>query len=534
MSQRGRRAIKGILIGLVLIALVVGYYFYLSNRKPKEAAEDTETTVSAVQKLLLKNIDDDYPPTPREVLKLYSDITVCFYSEDYTDEELTQLALQIEKLYDEELIANNTPDQYQKNLRWDIKTMKDKNLRVTSYSVASATDVDYFDENDLIEAMQDVYEETRRPFVVIIDEWDCIFREYRENHEAQEQYLDFLRDFLKDKAYIHLAYMTGILPIKKYGTHSALNMFDEFSMTNPGPLAEFVGFTEEEVAALCKQYGRNLSELKEWYDGYHFEKARSIYSPRSVVTAILTGICDSYWNRTETFEALRFYIDMNFEGLKDDVLSMLAGERIPVNTGTFSNDMTTFYSEDDVLTLLIHLGYLGYDFSYKEVFIPNSEVRGEYINAVAASQWGEVSKALKNSSDTLQAIWQKYPEKVAEGIEQAHFETAHIQYNDENALSYTISLALYAARNFYTVYRELPTGKGLADMVFLPRRQFPDKPALVVELKWNHSAEGALAQIKEKQYCKSLEDYRGNILLVGVNYDKVTREHTCVIEDAEK
>ncbi len=194
------------------------------------------------------------------------------------------------------------------------------------------------------------------------------------------QYLDFLRDFLKDKAYIHLAYMTGILPIKKYGTHSALNMFDEFSMTNPGPLAEFVGFTEEEVAVLCKQYGRNLSELKEWYDGYHFEKAKSIYSPRSVVTAVLTGICDSYWNRTETFEALRFYIDMNFEGLKDDVL-----------------------------TLLIHLGYLGYDFSYKEVFIPNSEVRGEYINAVAASQWGEVSKALKNSSDTLQAIWQKYP-----------------------------------------------------------------------------------------------------------------------------
>ena len=395
-------------------------------------------------------------------------------------------------------------------------------------------DVDYFDDTDVIECMQDVYAQKKQPFIIIIDEWDCIFREYRENHEAQEQYLDFLRDFLKDKAYIHLAYMTGILPIKKYGTHSALNMFDEFSMTNPGPLAEFVGFTEEEVAALCKQYGRNLSELKEWYDGYHFEKAKSIYSPRSVVTAVLTGICDSYWNRTETFEALRFYIDMNFEGLKDDVLSMLAGERIPVNTGTFSNDMTTFYSEDDVLTLLIHLGYLGYDFSYKEVFIPNSEVRGEYINAVAASQWGEVSKALKNSSDTLQAIWQKYPEKVAEGIEQAHFETAHIQYNDENALSYTISLALYAARNFYTVYRELPTGKGLADMVFLPRRQFPDKPALVVELKWNHSAEGALAQIKEKQYCKSLEDYRGNILLVGVNYDKATREHTCMIEEAKK
>ena len=389
----------------------------------------------------------------------------------------------------------------------------------------------------LSDMLSQINAQTGKRFIVIIDEWDVLVRDEANNQSVQEEYINFLRGLFKGSSatrYIALAYLTGILPIKKYGTHSALNMFDEFSMTNPGPLAEFVGFTEEEVAALCKQYGRNLSELKEWYDGYHFEKARSIYSPRSVVTAILTGICDSYWNRTETFEALRFYIDMNFEGLKDDVLSMLAGERIPVNTGTFSNDMTTFYSEDDVLTLLIHLGYLGYDFSYKEVFIPNSEVRGEYINAVAASQWGEVSKALKNSSDTLQAIWQKYPEKVAEGIEQAHFETAHIQYNDENALSYTISLALYAARNFYTVYRELPTGKGLADMVFLPRRQFPDKPALVVELKWNHSAEGALAQIKEKQYCKSLEDYRGNILLVGVNYDKVTREHTCVIEEAEK
>ena len=242
-------------------------------------------------------------------------------------------------------------------------------------------EIRYFDKENFSRSMQDVYQQTKCPLVVIIDEWDCIFREYREDHEAQEQYLDFLRDFLKDKAYIHLAYMTGILPIKKYGTHSALNMFDEFSMTNPGPLAEFVGFTEDEVAALCEQYGRNPAELKEWYDGYHFEMAKSIYSPCSVVTAVLTGICDSYWNRTETFEALRFCIDMNFEGLKDDVLSMLAGERIPVNTGTFSNDMTTFYSEDDVLTLLIHLGYLGYDFSYKEVFIPNNEVLKAFVKA---------------------------------------------------------------------------------------------------------------------------------------------------------
>ena len=175
---------------------------------------------------------------------------------------------------------------------------------------------------------------------------------------------------------------------------------------------------------------------------------------------------------------------MNFEGLKDDVLSMIAGNSVPVNIGNFANDMSTFHTEDDVLTLLIHLGYAAYDYDNKTVQIPNNEVRAEYVNSVSASDWGEVSKALKISADTLEAIWQKRPKQVAEAVRQAHFETSHIQYNDENALSYTISLALYAARNFYTVHREFPGGKGFADLVFLPRKKFIDKPALVVELKW--------------------------------------------------
>ena len=394
--------------------------------------------------------------------------------------------------------------------------------------------IDFYDELDLTENMKEIYAETNEPFIIIIDEWDCIFREYAEDKAAQERYLDFLRDFLKDKAHIHLAYMTGILPIKKYGTHSALNMFDEFSMANPGVLAQYVGFTENEVRCLCSDYQMDLAEIKEWYDGYRFEKASSIYSPRSVVAAMTSGICDSYWNQTETFEALRGYIDMNFDGLKDDVLSMMAGEMVPVNTGSFSNDMTTFHGEDDVLTLLIHLGYLGYDFSHKSVFIPNNEIRNEYANAVSVSDWGEVSKALKNSADVLNAIWNQNEQMVAQGMQRAHFETSHLQYNDENALSYTISLALYAARNYYSVYRELPTGKGFADMVFIPRKKFPDKPALVVELKWDKSAKGAISQIKQKQYCKSLEKYAGNILLAGINYSKKDKEHQCIIEKIVK
>ena len=395
-------------------------------------------------------------------------------------------------------------------------------------------EVDYFDDTDLIESIQDVYEEKKCPFIVIIDEWDCIFREFRQDKEAQEKYLDFLRDLLKDKACIHLAYLTGILPIKKYGTHSALNMFDEFSMLNPGPLASYVGFTEKEVEALCIQYKMDIEEVKTWYDGYSFSSEPSVYSPRSVVNSMLFGKIENYWNQTETFEALQAYIDMNFEGLKDDVLSMIAGESVPVNTGSFTNDMTTFRTEDDVLTLLIHLGYLAYDSDNKTVKIPNNEVRNEYVNSVSASDWGEVSKALKESADILQAIWQGRTKQVAEGIRQAHFETSHIQYNDENALSYTISLALYAARNFYTVHRELAGGKGFADLVFIPRKKFKEKPALVVELKWDKMVEGAINQIKKKEYCQSLEEYKGNILLVGVNYNKKTKVHECMIEEYEK
>lgn len=353
------------------------------------------------------------------------------------------------------------------------------------------------------------------------------------NREAQEKYLDFLRDLMKDKGYIYLAYMTGILPIKKYGTHSALNMFDEFSMLEPGPLAPYVGFTEDEVEKLCTDYKISVDEVKSWYDGYTFDNV-SVYSPRSVVSCMRLGKIGNYWNQTETFEALKDYIEMNFEGLRDDVLSMLVGETVSVNTGSFTNDMTTFRTEDDVFTLLVHLGYLAYDEKNKCVYIPNNEIRAEYVNVVSASDWGEATEALKNSADTLRAIWDGKAELVARQIEKAHFETSHIQYNDENALSYTISLALYAARNYYHVYRKLAGGKGFADLVFVPKRRFSDKPAMVIELKWNRNAEAAIAQIKQKKYCESLKEYQGNLILVGLNYDKKTKEHNCIIEKLVK
>jgi hypothetical protein len=391
-------------------------------------------------------------------------------------------------------------------------------------------DVRYRDETNLITALKDIYAKYRIAFVVIIDEWDCIFRENKEDTTAQNLYLDFLRNFLKDKSYVALAYMTGILPIKKYGTHSALNMFDEFSMTNPRELAEFVGFTESEVKQLCIQYDMDFEETKRWYDGYQFENAEHIYSPRSVVASMTSHCFDSYWNQTETFEALRDYIALNYDGLKDTIVELLAGERKEINSKKFTNDMTTFQSADDVLTLLIHLGYLGYNFSTKEVFIPNSEVASEFCNAIEDTDWHEVIKAVQNSKKLVEATWNQDTKAVAEGLEQAHFETSILKYNDENSLACVISLAYYSARTYYTQVRELPTGKGFADLVFLPRKNHLDKPAIVVELKWDKSAKGAIAQIKEKNYGKALEDYQGDLLLVGVNYDVKSKKHECEIE----
>ena len=389
-------------------------------------------------------------------------------------------------------------------------------------------DIEYFDIDDLIQVLEDVYAEVNERFIFVIDEWDCIFREYKNNKEAQSQYLDFLRNLLKDKPYVSLCYMTGILPIKKYGTHSALNMFKEVSILNPTPLEEFMGFTEKEVQDLCLKYDMDYEKMKDWYDGYKMTDDLSVYNHRSVVYALMDRKYENYWSATETYEALRVYIDMNYDGLKDDVVKLLAGEEVYLNTDKFQNDMTTFKSKDDVLTLLIHLGYLGYNSSNQTCYIPNKEVIDSFVNSIRSSNWNETTKALLNSRALLEATWNRDEELVAKYIEEAHLDTAILTYNNENALSYTISIAYMYARNHYTIIREMPSGKGYADMVFIPK---DDKPAMIVELKWDQEAETAIDQIKEKKYPKGLEEYRDNLLIVGISYDKKTKKHSCRIEE---
>ena len=471
-----------------------------------------------------------------------ANMLAAYYDRSENTEELFQnLSISKDRSYKENL---NQYDVIKINMQEFLsmsETVEEMLQMLKDYLVSdfkeAFREIQFRDEKNLIQVMKDVFSHTRCPFVILIDEWDCLFREYKQNKEAQKKYLDFLRAWLKDKDYVALAYMTGILPIKKYGSHSALNMFTEYSMTNPREMAEYFGFTEVEVKKLCERFHRNFEETRAWYDGYELvtvdgeEKiCYSMYSPKSVVDVMLSGVFDNYWNQTETYEALKSYIKLNFDGLKDAIIRMLAGERVQVNIGTFSNDMTSFQGKDDVLTLLIHLGYLNYHWPDKTVTIPNKEVSQEYINAISTMDWAEVTRSVEDSKMLLEALWNMDEKAVAAGIDKAHRKISILQYNNENALSCTINLAFYFAREYYTIIRELPTGKGFADVCFIPRKIHLDKPAVIIELKWDKTAQGAIRQIKEKQYVHALNEYRGELLLVGINYDKGTKMHTCVIE----
>ena len=381
-------------------------------------------------------------------------------------------------------------------------------------------------------ALEEYFQQYHIPFVFIIDEWDCMFRMKQFSADDQITYLNFLRNLLKDQSYVALAYMTGILPIKKYGEHSALNMFTEISMTYAEPYSEFTGFTESEVTALCVQYHRDFDTTKQWYDGYCVDGV-DIYNPRSVVESILRGKIQNYWNATETYKALQDYIKMNFDGLREKVSDMIAGEKIKVNPAKFQNDMTTFQSADDVLTLLIHLGYLTYDFDTKTAWIPNSEVQQEFINSIEDGGWEEIMNAIRSSDNLMQATLDGDTETVENLIARSHEEnTSILKYNDENSLACVISLAYYTARKNYIMHRELPTGKGFADIVYIPRKNV-DAPALVIELKHNQPAGTAIEQIKAKNYPAKIAEYSGEMLLVGITYDD-EKGHHCVIEKWNK
>ena len=281
---------------------------------------------------------------------------------------------------------------------------------------------------------------------------------------------------------------------------------------------------------MAEKHGMDFDELEKWYDGYQIGGETSMFNPNSVMMAIDSDWCTSYWGKTGSYDAVARYIQMNFGGLRDDIIRMLAGGRCKVDPTKFQNDMSVINGRDDVLTVLIHLGYLSYDRRTNECSIPNHEVMGEMANAVEANNWHHVADALQASEQLLQATLNGDEEAVAQGIEAVHDDsTSILSYNNENSLACVLSIAYYFARNEYVFYRELPTGKGFADLVLIPRKNV-DKPAIIVELKVNRDADAAIDQILRRQYPAKLQDYTDRLLLVGINYDRDTKTHTCRIQ----
>ncbi len=391
----------------------------------------------------------------------------------------------------------------------------------------------------LPEAMSEIYTVTGNKFIVIIDEWDILIRDEANNRDEQENYINFLRGMFKGTEptrFISLAYLTGILPIKKMKTQSALNNFDEFTMLDAGALVSYIGFTELEVEKLCDKYHKDFAEVKRWYDGYVLEN-QQVYNPKAVVSVMLRGNFQSYWSQTGTYEVVVPLINMDFDGLKQAIIEMVSGSTVEVDTGTFQNDTVSFSSRDDVITYLIHLGYLAYDQRKQCAFIPNEEIRQELLAAAKKTKWNELQEFEYQSEQLLEATLDREETLVADYIEQIHMEYASaIQYHNENSLSSVLTIAYLSAMKYYfKPIRELPTGRGFSDFVFIPKEEYRvDYPALVVELKWNKSAHTALQQIKDKKYPESLLQYTGNILLVGINYDKKSKAHECVIEEYKR
>lgn len=393
---------------------------------------------------------------------------------------------------------------------------------------------DVRESDELPEAMVRVAEHTGRKFIMIIDEWDAPIRE---NVAVEEEYLHFLRSLFKSSLttarIFAAAYMTGILPIKKDGSQSAISDFREYTMVKPRMFAPYVGFVEAEVRGLCRENGVEFCEMRRWYDGYELSGVGSVYNPNSVMKAIEYADFDSYWSQTSAARGLMDYIALDYDGLARTVAELVGGASVAVETLGFANDLTTFRSKDDVLTLLVHLGYLAYDSEVGTARIPNEEIRLEFQRAIHGVGYGETARRVRESEQLFLDTMAGDEDAVARQIEKVHAEeTSPLHYNREDSLRSVIKLAYYTYRDHYLQWEELPAGVGYADIVYLPRRG-SGWPALVVELKWNEPAEGAVAQILHKGYADALAGYCGEVLLVGISYDKDAptgeRRHHCKI-----
>lgn len=377
-------------------------------------------------------------------------------------------------------------------------------------------------------SLSEMLNATGERFIFILDEWNAIFHENYITEADKAKYLNFLRNLLKDQPYVELAYMTGVLPIVKYSSGSALNMFDEFDFLTDNVYDKYFGFDEDEVRELCRQYPElSYEEIKYWYDGYYNSQGKSLFNPRSVRSALSRGKCSNYWTSTGPMDEIADCIERNIDEVREDIVKLVAGIPIRIRLDSYRATDISLDSREEILSAMVVYGFLSYH--QETVKIPNQELMEKFEEVLSRKSMGEVKKIVDRSQDILKATLAHDEETLAAFIEEVHDrEIPFLKYNDENALSCVITLCYLAARDTYRVERETKSGKGFCDYLFYPRRK--GDPAIILELKVDGSCEEAIAQIRNRGYVEKVEDC-GEVLLVGINYDRKEKKHRCRIEN---
>jgi len=426
----------------------------------------------------------------------------------------------------------NTYDAYINN----IKILMKEDLQ------AAYPNVEFREKGSVSENLERIRLKTGEKFLFVLDEWDAVFHMSFITGEEQKRYLLFLKDLLKDRAYVSLAYMTGVLPVSKYSGGSELNMFKEYSMSARVRFSEYFGFTEAEIDMLYQRYlndNRNpkvtREGLKTWYDGYFTMSGERMYNPRSVVNALEDNQLSNYWTNSGPYDEIFYYIRNNIADVRDDLVLMVAGERVEAKVQEYAATSMNLQTRDEIFSAMVVYGLLTYDDGM--VSIPNKELMSNFAALLKKeSSLGYVHRLAKESARMLRATKAGDTKTMALILSYAHnTETPILSYNNEVELSAIVNLVYLSARDKYRVEREDKAGIGYVDFIFYPNR--PGDDCIILELKVDHTPDEAIQQIKDREYALRFKGklcetsrYTGRILAVGIGYDKDTKKHECKVE----